>query len=679
MSELEDKKTHQRTRSETERGTPCENNDKVIKSIRKSVRVRCEDCFLSVVIPQLAAPHAEQEVASRRPQRAGHRFEPLAAGSDWNSRSPGPIGGVRNAERARAVSRPQAPPPRPARTRHRRANQPLTSQPASRHPRRSSPSTAPGGAVQASEGPLPDHATLTHAHPPRYGPHSGLEPCLGKFTARYLFLKTMEEMDLQQGDDSQVLAQGQKLLRRPLAAILQGLSRCRLAQRFAQADLNHSGLGPQYESSPWSSGSPGSDSEGGWAKALADRHDQDTAWTSRAGSDPELGSESTDSASSSGSERNLNTAASGGASEDYTQEKNGHAARLSANGGAPRGPWGACPGPAENAGSWGGAAALGPSSNGGANPSTLNLDANIGAWPVLPNTGSSSSSSSSSSSGVGSPWSAVGQTPGCQSDNSKPGLSATSWGETQTQAQPQPQPQPQPEANGTSKPPPSGQPQNLNTETNGPNHTTATTTNASTSSLPNSTGLAQTGSWLQVAPVPNGNGEGASAGGWAVTNHPPGDQRPAPAAGATLRRWQRDGGSGQGLGGRGGGAGAGACPLFLLAELFPVCLGRDGPGWDPAPLGEARRLVFIVLVLLLLFVFLVFGQGAHHHHHHHCCSGFRGVDRPAQPQPARGRRREGGGQLALAGGRRPWRREIGSLPDDGGDDSDGGHGNNSDR
>ncbi|KAI1883922.1 hypothetical protein AGOR_G00221070 [Albula goreensis] len=49
---------------------------------------------------------------------------------------------------------------------------------------------------------------------------------------------------------------------------LQGMAPIRdlVSHSHNQTDLNHSGLGSQYETSPWSSGSPGSDSDGSWAR-----------------------------------------------------------------------------------------------------------------------------------------------------------------------------------------------------------------------------------------------------------------------------------------------------------------------------------------------------------------------------------------------------------------------------
>ncbi|XP_064815940.1 trinucleotide repeat-containing gene 6A protein-like [Oncorhynchus masou masou] len=83
-----------------------------------------------------------------------------------------------------------------------------------------------------------------------------------------------------------------------------------------QTGLDHPGLDSQYESCPWSSGSPCS-RDSNWDKVLVDSNCSDTpsssSSSSAAGNDPELPSEcmDTDSASSSGgSEKNLVTAMS---------------------------------------------------------------------------------------------------------------------------------------------------------------------------------------------------------------------------------------------------------------------------------------------------------------------------------------------------------------------------------
>lgn len=253
-----------------------------------------------------------------------------------------------------------------------------------------------------------------------------------------------------------------------------------------QSGLDHAGLDAQYESSLWSSGSPCSDTNSNWGKVIVDSCDKGT-WPSMTGSDPDLASEcmDADSTSSSGSEKNLSMMVSGG-DGNGNRHGNGQGAHfLMANGsnnltnGGVKGPWGAmlstCSG--ESAGDklvdgahgkmsvWG---SQGPATNGGINPSTLNPNANHGAWPVLQNTGPNVHGQNG---GTNPQRSTIGQAPGLQSANPK-----MSWGSPQEMES---------EVNGTSKVL-SGQPQNLNTEYNGPNNTT----NTMTSSLPNSTGSA---------------------------------------------------------------------------------------------------------------------------------------------------------------------------------------------
>ncbi|KAG5832141.1 hypothetical protein ANANG_G00287960 [Anguilla anguilla] len=284
-----------------------------------------------------------------------------------NSCNPRATGVVRNADRARAVSRP--PPQRlssceaPPLSHRSRTKQTLKSQQASRHPHCITTSTAPGGAVQASEGLLPNARPTFH----------GMAPI------------------------------------RDLAS-----------HSHNQTDLNHSGLGPQYESSPWSSGSPGSDSDGGWGKALVDGCERDGApWPSMTGSDPELASESTDadSASSSGSERNLSTAAPGG---DGRGQENGLGPAGAGAGavGRARTPPRATRGQSQPVG------VLGPSTDGGANPSTLSPDASLGAWPALPN---------------GGPWSARVKTRAPRrASPSRPGTASSPNPKPTVQASPRP-------------------------------------------------------------------------------------------------------------------------------------------------------------------------------------------------------------------------------------------------
>lgn len=325
------------------------------------------------------------------------------------------------------------------------------------------------------------------------------------------------------------------------------------------AGLDHTGLDPQYENSPWSSGSPCSDANSNWSKVIVDSCDKG-AWPSITGSDPELASEcmDADSVSSSGSEKNLCVMASGIAGGDGNGNRQGGnqgSHFVVANGsnnvanGSVKGPWGSvlstCQGSAESSGdkmtegghgktnAW---VTQGPSTNGGINPSTLNPNANHGAWPVLQNAGPNSHGPlGNGNGGTNTQRSTVGQVPNMQSVNSK-----MSWGSLQEKVV-------ESEVNGTSKVL-SGQPQNLNTEFNGPNNTT----NPMTSSLPNSTGSLQMNerSWpmstggspqLQASPVSNGtsisqhgNNEGVNSGSYGTAwGAPPsttysGDKCPVP-------------------------------------------------------------------------------------------------------------------------------------------------------
>ncbi|TRY90733.1 hypothetical protein DNTS_004504 [Danionella cerebrum] len=262
-----------------------------------------------------------------------------------------------------------------------------------------------------------------------------------------------------------------------------------------QTGLEHSGLDRQYDNSPWSSGSPCSDTNSNWGKVIVDKG----PWSSITSSDPELASESmdADSASSSGSEKNLSMMASGcSVSETNGNRQDSHF--MVSNGGnnmangSMKGPWGASNGPmlgtCQGSGetstcklpesshgkinAWG---TQGSSTNIGINPSTLNPNANHGAWPILQNTGPNPNGPVSIGNvGANTQQSTVCQTSSMQNINSK-----MSWGclqENMSEA----------EVNGTNKVP-SGHPQNLNTEFSGPNNTT----NTMTSSLPNSTGSMQ--------------------------------------------------------------------------------------------------------------------------------------------------------------------------------------------
>ncbi|XP_041085558.1 trinucleotide repeat-containing gene 6A protein-like isoform X10 [Polyodon spathula] len=330
-----------------------------------------------------------------------------------------------------------------------------------------------------------------------------------------------------------------------------------------QSDLNHGGS--HYENSHWGPGSSGSDSITNWDKVVVDGCDKE-AWPSITDCDPELASEcmDTDSASNSGSEKNLSIMASGNAVGDHDGNRNGNG-RSSQNhfmvengsnnvgSGSINGPWGlshgsmlsTCQGSVEGPNgklteshgkinAWGN---LGSSNKGGVNPSTLNPNANHGAWPVLENNGHNPQGPvGSGNNGTNIQRSTIGQMPNNQSINSNMGGTIHgSWGSLQENAES--------EVNGTKKVSLSGQPQNLNTETNGPNNTT----NMMTSSLPNSTGSMQmnelpniTGprawrmstvnpSQLQASSVSNGtsisqysNDEGIKGGSYGTTWGAPG-------------------------------------------------------------------------------------------------------------------------------------------------------------
>ncbi|XP_071617107.1 trinucleotide repeat-containing gene 6A protein isoform X8 [Heliangelus exortis] len=296
-----------------------------------------------------------------------------------------------------------------------------------------------------------------------------------------------------------------------------------------QSDLNHSGLGSHYENPHWGPVSSTSDSSTNWDKVIVDGSDKE-AWPSITGSDPELTSEcmDTDSASSSGSERNLVIMASGSTGGDNDGIRNGigHGSQNkfvvgsnsnNVGNGSINGPWGLSHGTIistcqvsvdapdsksessnNRMNAWG---TISSSSNGGLNPSTLNSNGNHGAWPVLENNGHALKGSvGSGNPGTSIPCSTIGQLSGSQSINSKVGGSAHgSWGSLQENCDS--------EVNGTRKVSFSGQPQNLNTEMNGPNNTT----NFMTSSLPNSAGS------VQMNELPNATGHGA----WRVStmNH----------------------------------------------------------------------------------------------------------------------------------------------------------------
>ncbi|XP_042196955.1 trinucleotide repeat-containing gene 6A protein isoform X3 [Callorhinchus milii] len=278
----------------------------------------------------------------------------------------------------------------------------------------------------------------------------------------------------------------------------------------AQTDLNHSGLGSHYENCDWAPVSATSDSTTNWDKVIVDRSDKE-AWPSITGSDPELASEcmDVDSASSSGSEKNLNIMASGSTVGDgdgnRTANGNGSSNQFvvgnvsnNVGNGSINGSWGGSRGPssstcqafAENLdgklengrgklNAWG---SLGSTASGSLNP-----NANLGAWPVLENeVNPVQGPVAGCNSGTNIQRSTVGQMLNNASVNL--GLSShASWGAVQENSDA--------EVNGTRKVSFSGQPQNLNTEMNGPNNTT----NPLTSSLPNSTSSMQTSELPKMA------------------------------------------------------------------------------------------------------------------------------------------------------------------------------------
>ncbi|XP_066496446.1 trinucleotide repeat-containing gene 6A protein isoform X3 [Tiliqua scincoides] len=301
-------------------------------------------------------------------------------------------------------------------------------------------------------------------------------------------------------------------------------------------DLNHSTLGPHYENSHWGTVSSSNDSSTNWDKVIVDGSDKE-AWPSITGSDSELASEcmDTDSASSSGSERNLVVMASRGLGSEIgslrngighgsqTKFINGSSSSNNVGDGSGSRPWSvslsaimntcqispdASNGLSESSnnrmGAW---CALSSPSNGGLNPSTLNSNGNHGAWPVPENNGHALKGPG----GSGGCSTGVGQVGNNQSAGG-PGL-GVSWGSLQENCDSQ--------ANGTRKASRTGPPQNLNPEVNGPNNNTM---NFMTSSLPNPPGSMQAtepassnvgpGAWcasakgsrpsLQAPPVING-------------------------------------------------------------------------------------------------------------------------------------------------------------------------------
>ncbi|XP_053550853.1 trinucleotide repeat-containing gene 6A protein isoform X2 [Bombina bombina] len=281
-----------------------------------------------------------------------------------------------------------------------------------------------------------------------------------------------------------------------------------------QLDLN---LGPHYESSHWGPVSSNVDSGTNWDKIIVDGTDKE-AWPSITDNSPELTSEcmDIDSATNSGPEKShlvpfadsvgeMDTIRNGIAHSSQSKLLVGSNSNNAGNGSI-NGPWGmthgamisTCQdGPDSKSDSrhnrinaWG---TVNTSANGVNNPSTLNMNGNHGAWPVLDSNGHTLKGSNNSGTNV--PNITIGQVSNNRSINPKAG-SSSSWGNHQENCDS--------EVNGTQKVSYSGQPQNLNTEMTGPNNTT----NFMTSSLPNSAGLMQTNE------LPNSTGHGA----WCVSN-----------------------------------------------------------------------------------------------------------------------------------------------------------------
>ncbi|XP_073492622.1 trinucleotide repeat-containing gene 6A protein isoform X4 [Aquarana catesbeiana] len=281
-------------------------------------------------------------------------------------------------------------------------------------------------------------------------------------------------------------------------------------------DLNHGSLGSHYESSHWGSVSSNGESGTNWEKVIVDGTDKE-AWPSITGNGSELASKcmDIDSTPNSGLEKGQVVPFRGNVGEmDTIRNGIGHGSQSkllvnsnNAGSGSINGPWGVThgsmistcqEGPDSNSDSrhnrinaWGNVV----TSNGVPNPSTLNMNGNHGAWPVLDSNGHTLKGSNNSGTNV--PSSTIGQVSNNRSINPKMGNSAPgSWGSIQENGDS--------ELSGTRKASYSGQPQNLNTEMTGPNNTT----NFMTSSLPNSAGLMQTNE------LPNSTGHGA----WSASN-----------------------------------------------------------------------------------------------------------------------------------------------------------------
>ncbi|XP_063170723.1 trinucleotide repeat-containing gene 6A protein isoform X2 [Candoia aspera] len=266
-----------------------------------------------------------------------------------------------------------------------------------------------------------------------------------------------------------------------------------------QPDLNHSTLGSHYENAHWERIFSSSDSSTNWDKTVVDGSEKE-AWPSIAGSDLELASEcvDVDSASSSGSKRNIIMASRGQSSEVSSLQNgigHGNQTKLvsssnsnNVSSGSISGSWGVSLGALMSAGpipadasngisessnsrvnAWG----TPNSSNEELNSSTLTSNGHCGAWPVLESSGRALKGSR----GNGSCSTGAIQMVNNQSVNSSLG---SSWGSLQENCDSQ--------LNGTRKLSRSGQPQNPNHEVNGPNNNT----NFMTSSLPNPAGSMQT-------------------------------------------------------------------------------------------------------------------------------------------------------------------------------------------
>ncbi|KPP69039.1 trinucleotide repeat-containing protein 6A-like [Scleropages formosus] len=291
-----------------------------------------------------------------------------------------------------------------------------------------------------------------------------------------------------------------------------------LANSILPTNLSHGSLGAQYENPSWSTGSPGSDSDIPWCDVVLHGCERES-WPVIRDGNLELTSECVDgdSASSTGSERNLHGTASGSCSggddSGISVQSHGPSTCFGLAGGSDptgsgslRGPWGVSLSPAG-------------STCEGSSESDLGTQANEGHSKALPwgSTGSSANRDMNPSTSAPntslSTWSAT--------QSSGPlGNSNVAWNTLQDDNT-------EPAANGTS-----GKPLNLNTETNGPN-----TTNVITSSLPNSTSSAQTSepSTWHVSSASSCVGEGGSGAAWGEKSAtPPEDHSAADTVNTSL-------------------------------------------------------------------------------------------------------------------------------------------------